>query len=49
MCSLLFRLPVHLHDVISRIRKTEGELAAEFKRKPTAEEIAEVCTLLLLC
>lgn len=41
VCSLC-RLPVHLHDVISRIRKTEAELAAEFKRKPTAGEIAEV-------
>jgi hypothetical protein len=35
---------VHLHDLISRIRKTEAELAVEFKRKPTADEVAEVTT-----
>jgi RNA polymerase primary sigma factor len=38
----VIRLPVHLHDLISRIRKTEQELATEFKRKPTADEVAEV-------
>ena len=37
---------MHLHDLISRIRKTEAELATEFKRKPTADEVAEVITLL---
>ena len=38
---------MHLHDLISRIRKTEAELAVEFKRKPTADEVAEVRTVLL--
>jgi RNA polymerase primary sigma factor len=38
----VIRLPVHLHDVISRIRKTEAELLNELKRRPTPEEVAEV-------
>lgn len=42
-CSVRVRLPVHLHDIISRIRKTELELFNELQRRPTPDEVAEVC------
>ena len=35
------RLPVHLYETISRIKKTTKVLSQEFGRKPTEEEIAE--------
>jgi RNA polymerase primary sigma factor len=39
--SRTIRLPVHLYETISRIKKTTKTLAQEFGRKPTEEEIAE--------
>ena len=39
--SRTIRLPVHLHEKISRIKKTTKTLSQEFGRKPTEEEIAE--------
>ena len=39
--SRTIRLPVHLYETISRIKKTTKTLSQEFGRKPTEEEIAE--------
>ena len=39
--SRTIRLPVHLYETISRIKKTTKTLSKEFGRKPTEEEIAE--------
>jgi len=39
--SRTIRLPVHLYESISRIKKTTKVLSQEFGRKPTEEEIAE--------
>jgi len=39
--SRTIRLPVHLYETISRIKKTTKTLSQEFERKPTEEEIAE--------
>lgn len=39
--SRTIRLPVHLYETISRIKKTTKVLSQEFGRKPTEEEIAE--------
>jgi RNA polymerase primary sigma factor len=38
--SRTIRLPVHLHETISRIKKTTKLLSQEIGRKPTDEEIA---------
>ena len=38
--SRTIRLPVHLYETISRIKKTTKTLSQEFGRKPTEEEIA---------
>lgn len=37
------RLPIHLHKAISRILKTQRELAAKYNREPTHAEIADAC------
>ena len=39
--SRTIRLPVHLYETISRIKKTTKILSQELGRKPTEEEIAE--------
>ena len=39
--SRTIRLPVHLYETISRIKKTTKVLSQEYGRKPTEEEIAE--------
>jgi RNA polymerase primary sigma factor len=39
--SRTIRLPVHLYETISRIKKTTKLLSQEMHRKPTEEEIAE--------
>ena len=39
--SRTIRLPVHLYETISRIKKTTKLLSQEMRRKPTEEEIAE--------
>jgi RNA polymerase primary sigma factor len=39
--SRTIRVPVHLYETISRIKKTTKTLSQEFGRKPTEEEIAE--------
>ena len=39
--SRTIRLPVHLYETISRIKKTTKSLSQEMGRKPTEEEIAE--------
>jgi RNA polymerase sigma factor (sigma-70 family) len=39
------RLPVHIHDQLSSLRKTERELKGELGRDPTPEEIAEYSNL----
>ncbi|MEO0946734.1 MAG: RNA polymerase sigma factor RpoD [Cyanobacteria bacterium J06641_5] len=39
--SRTIRLPVHLYETISRIKKTTKALSQEMGRKPTEEEIAE--------
>ncbi len=39
--SRTIRLPVHLYETISRIKKTTKILSQELSRKPTEEEIAE--------
>ncbi|KGG12896.1 MULTISPECIES: RNA polymerase sigma factor RpoD [Prochlorococcus] len=39
--SRTIRLPVHLYETISRIKKTTKVLSQEFGRKPSEEEIAE--------
>lgn len=39
--SRTIRLPVHLYETISRIKKTTKLLSQELGRKPTEEEIAE--------
>ena len=39
--SRTIRLPVHLYETFSRIKKTTKVLSQEFGRKPTEEEIAE--------
>lgn len=36
----VIRLPVHLHDIISRIRKAEAQLSAQLNRRATAGEVA---------
>ncbi|MEM6446218.1 MAG: RNA polymerase sigma factor RpoD [Cyanobacteria bacterium P01_D01_bin.123] len=38
--SRTIRLPVHLYETISRIKKTTKQLSQEYGRKPTEEEIA---------
>jgi RNA polymerase primary sigma factor len=38
--SRTIRLPVHLYETISRIKKTTKILSQEMGRKPTEEEIA---------
>ncbi len=40
--SKTIRLPVHLVDKISRIRKAASRLSEEFGREPTDEELADV-------
>lgn len=35
------RLPVHLHDMIARIRKAEAMLTAKLNRRPSQGEVAE--------
>jgi len=35
------RLPVHLYEIMSKIRKAERELVVKFGRDPTPDEIAE--------
>ena len=37
------RLPVHLHEALARVRKTEEELAESLGRLPTTLEIATAC------
>jgi len=39
--SRTIRLPVHLYETISRIKKTTKILSQEMRRKPTEEEIAD--------
>ena len=39
--SRTIRLPVHLYETISRIKKTTKLLSQEMRRKPTEEEIAD--------
>ena len=34
------RLPVHLHEVMMKVRKAEKELTSELRREPSKEEIA---------
>lgn len=36
----IIRLPVHIHDQLNSVRKTERELSGEFGRDPTAEEVS---------
>ena len=45
--SRTIRLPVHLYETISRIKKTTKVLSQEFGRKPSEEEIAESMDCLL--
>jgi RNA polymerase primary sigma factor len=40
--SKTIRLPVHLVDKISRMRRTAAQLADELEREPTDDELAEV-------
>lgn len=35
------RLPVHLHEVLMKVRKVEKELADELQREPSSEEVAK--------
>jgi len=35
------RLPVHIHDQLSSLRKTEREMKAELGRDPTAKEVSQ--------
>ena len=39
--SRVVRLPVHLYEIMSKVRKTERELAISLGRDPTHEELAE--------
>jgi len=41
------RVPVHMHEQISRLRKAKRELAQEYGREPTDEEIALEMDLLV--
>ncbi|WP_094512939.1 RNA polymerase sigma factor RpoD [Synechococcus sp. MW101C3] len=45
--SRTIRLPVHLYETISRIKKTTKVLSQEFGRKPTEEEIAESMEMMI--
>jgi len=38
--SRTIRLPVHIHDQLNLIRRTEKDLSEEFGKEPTAEEVA---------
>mmetsp|Transcript_24681 Transcript_24681/g.36187 ORF Transcript_24681/g.36187 Transcript_24681/m.36187 type:complete len:578 (+) Transcript_24681:107-1840(+) len=39
--SRTIRLPVHIHDQLNTIRKTEGDLRDELGRQPTLQEVAD--------
>ena len=39
--SRMIRLPVHIHNLLNRVRKVRRSLQAELSRVPTNEEIAE--------
>lgn len=39
------RLPVHIHDQLSSLRKTERELKQELGREPSVKEVAARCKL----
>ena len=43
--SRVIRLPVHMNETISRIKRMSRALATKLNRPPTAEEIAEVAGL----
>ena len=34
------RLPVHLHEIMMKVRKAEKELANDLRREPTKQEVA---------
>lgn len=34
------RLPVHLHELMAKVRKHESELRHDLQRKPTSSELA---------
>lgn len=38
--SRMCRLPVHLHEVMMKVRRAERELANELRREPTQGEVA---------
>ncbi len=37
----MVRLPVHLHELMAKVRRLEGDLRLEHLRKPTNTELAE--------
>jgi RNA polymerase nonessential primary-like sigma factor len=43
--SRTIRLPIHLVEILSRIRRVERELTQQFGRMPTVEEVAEALNL----
>jgi RNA polymerase nonessential primary-like sigma factor len=43
--SRTIRLPIHLVEILNRIRRVERELTQEFDRVPTVEEVAEALHL----
>ena len=36
----MVRLPVHLHELMAKVRKHESELRHDLQRKPTSGELA---------
>lgn len=43
--SRLIRLPVHMHELLSRIRKAQDALRVELSREPNLNELAERCRI----
>ena len=39
--SRLIRLPVHINETLGRVRRTSRELASEYGREPTMQELAD--------
>ena len=43
--SRTIRIPVHMVEVMSRVRREQRRMTQEFGREPSMEELAEVCDL----
>ncbi len=43
--SRTIRIPVHMVEIMSRVRREQRRLTQEYGREPTLEELAEICDL----